>query len=192
MTGPTAVPSTQQGYSPFSTWTRGLAWVLCAVLPRSWSFLPAARNRSSRQAGGKSGVLTLFLETAKAVADFYVQNTSDRRHPVLGYRCARDWSASGIILSVRQIRSTILSPSTAPRRRSPRKDFSGLEDISRRQGDEGGARMLFPGGPHDCAHSLLRAISLNPAGSPGIASAFCLPSSERMGLCPAGQACALG
>ena len=22
-------PSTQQGYSPFSTWTRGLAWILC-------------------------------------------------------------------------------------------------------------------------------------------------------------------
>jgi hypothetical protein len=22
-------PSTQQGYSPFTTWTRGLAWVMC-------------------------------------------------------------------------------------------------------------------------------------------------------------------
>ncbi len=29
-------PNSQQGYSPFTTWTRGLAWVL-PVSPKSWS-----------------------------------------------------------------------------------------------------------------------------------------------------------
>jgi unsaturated chondroitin disaccharide hydrolase len=35
-------PNSQQGYAPFSTWTRGLAW---AVIPSNWNSWPRLRNR---------------------------------------------------------------------------------------------------------------------------------------------------
>ncbi|TVR58688.1 MAG: glycosyl hydrolase [Spirochaetaceae bacterium] len=75
-------PSTQQGYSPFSTWTRGLSWVLSGY-PEQLEFLetlsedelppdvfagvPGIANRRDLQ--------MRFLETARAAADFYIANT---------------------------------------------------------------------------------------------------------------------
>jgi len=67
-------PSSQQGYSPFTTWTRGLAWVLCGFA-EELEFIAGCPEPDLKQAGGKSAVLALFLETARAVAGFYIQNT---------------------------------------------------------------------------------------------------------------------
>ena len=67
-------PSTQQGYSPFTTWTRGLAWVLlgygelleaCVAMPEA-SFNPY---------GGKEEIQAIFLMAATATADFFIANT---------------------------------------------------------------------------------------------------------------------
>ena len=48
-------PGTQQGYSPFSTWTRGLAWILCGYAEQL-EFLDRCRQRRSRamEAGRRS------------------------------------------------------------------------------------------------------------------------------------------
>ena len=47
-------PSSQQGYSPFSTWTRGLAWAI-SVLPRSWiPFHACRRSHSNHSAERKT------------------------------------------------------------------------------------------------------------------------------------------
>jgi unsaturated chondroitin disaccharide hydrolase len=67
-------PSSQQGYSPFSTWTRGLAWILCGFA-EELEFIAGCPEAEFSQHGEKSHVLGLFLETAKAVADFYIQYT---------------------------------------------------------------------------------------------------------------------
>jgi unsaturated chondroitin disaccharide hydrolase len=59
--------STQQGYSPFSTWTRGLAWVLLG----SAELLELFRTLDARH-----DELTAMLEsTARATADFFIENT---------------------------------------------------------------------------------------------------------------------
>lgn len=68
-------PSTQQGYSPFSTWTRGLAWILCGCAEQlEWlaGIAPAEFTALDRE---KKSVMKLFLETAKATADFYIAHT---------------------------------------------------------------------------------------------------------------------
>jgi len=67
-------PSTQQGYSPFSTWTRGLAWILCgyAELLEFFATLPEAEFASH---GGKDKVVGRFREVATAVADYYLEHT---------------------------------------------------------------------------------------------------------------------
>src|SRR5687767_11893852 len=51
-------PNSQQGYSPFSTWTRGLAWALCGFAEQL-EFLEEHK---------------LMLKAATATADFYLEN----------------------------------------------------------------------------------------------------------------------
>jgi hypothetical protein len=69
-------PSSQQGYSPFTTWTRGLAWVLCgyaeqleflSTVPES-EFGPDGTHR-------KEQVLGRFRDVASAVADHYLETS---------------------------------------------------------------------------------------------------------------------
>ncbi len=67
-------PSSQQGYSPFSTWTRGLAWILCGY-PEELEFLRELPEAEFDEVGGKKRVMESFLRTATAAADFYLQYT---------------------------------------------------------------------------------------------------------------------
>lgn len=62
-------PSTQQGYSPFSTWTRGLAWALLGYAEQL-EFLRHLRARGTLKA-----IPTLFEKAARATADFYLENS---------------------------------------------------------------------------------------------------------------------
>jgi unsaturated chondroitin disaccharide hydrolase len=59
-------PSSQQGYSPFSTWTRGLSWAVLGF-PEQLEFLDSIRQPAS--------VKSLFLRAATATADFYLANS---------------------------------------------------------------------------------------------------------------------
>lgn len=72
-------PSSQQGYSPFSTWTRGLAWAICG-LAEELEFL---NNLSEEEFNKieiadmkcKSDFIKRFQSTAEEIADYYIQNT---------------------------------------------------------------------------------------------------------------------
>jgi hypothetical protein len=67
-------PSTQQGYSPFTTWTRGLAWVLCGYAEQL-EFLETQPEGQFKGFGNKQKVLKRFLEVARATASFFIRNT---------------------------------------------------------------------------------------------------------------------
>jgi hypothetical protein len=67
-------PSSQQGYSPFTTWTRGLAWILCGYAEEI-EFLEARPDGEMEPFGGKQQVIGRFLRVAEAVADFYLKFT---------------------------------------------------------------------------------------------------------------------
>ena len=72
-------PSTQQGYSPFSTWTRGQAWAL-AGYPEQLEYLESLPARSFdglkvADLRGKQAFITRFLDTSRALADFYIEQT---------------------------------------------------------------------------------------------------------------------
>jgi len=66
--------STQQGYTPFSTWTRGLAWILCGY-PEQMEFIELLSEAELAPFGGKQALLDRFLEVSKAVAEFYIRET---------------------------------------------------------------------------------------------------------------------
>jgi hypothetical protein len=68
-------PATQQGYSGFSTWTRGLAWIL-AGYPEDLEFLETVADDELEPHGGRDELTAIFLRAARASADFYLANTA--------------------------------------------------------------------------------------------------------------------
>lgn len=67
-------PSTQQGYSPFTTWTRGLAWILLGYT-EELECLSTLPKKTFESFGGWPALKKIFLEAAKATADFYIETT---------------------------------------------------------------------------------------------------------------------
>jgi len=72
-------PSTQQGYTPFSTWTRGHAWILLGYTEQLefMESLPSAETDGIAPGvfTTKASILRRFLEVATAVADYYLEQT---------------------------------------------------------------------------------------------------------------------
>lgn len=68
-------PSTQQGYSPFTTWTRGLAWVMLGAAEQL-EFIATQPADSLEEFGGKEAVLDLLRRMAAVTCDFYIDNTA--------------------------------------------------------------------------------------------------------------------
>jgi len=67
-------PSTQQGYSPFSTWTRGLAWVMLGY-PEELEFLETVADAELDPFGGRPAIEARWLRAARAACDFYIETT---------------------------------------------------------------------------------------------------------------------
>ena len=68
-------PSSQQGYSPFTTWTRGAAWIICGYAEQL-EFLDTVKGAALDAVGGRRAVTDLFLETARATSDYYIDGYS--------------------------------------------------------------------------------------------------------------------
>lgn len=64
-------PNSQQGYTGFSTWTRGLAWAMCGFAEELEWFDTCTNEELS----DKSSVLGMLLKGARATCDFYINNT---------------------------------------------------------------------------------------------------------------------
>ncbi len=67
-------PSTQQGYSPFSTWTRGLAWAMLGYAEQL-EWLETRLDDELEACGGRESIEAIFLKAAEATCDFYVDQT---------------------------------------------------------------------------------------------------------------------
>ncbi|MSU22236.1 MAG: glycosyl hydrolase [Opitutus sp.] len=68
-------PSSQQGYSPFTTWTRGAAWLICGYAEQL-EFLDTVKGSALDAVGGRRAVTDLFLATARATSDYYIDGYS--------------------------------------------------------------------------------------------------------------------
>ncbi len=95
-------PNSQQGYSPFSTWTRGLAWAILgfAELLEFLENVPehdllglvpeladrvgsrASSKKASRVVHNAATLKALLLRAATAAADFYIENSSSDGVPI--------------------------------------------------------------------------------------------------------------
>jgi len=67
-------PNSQQGFSPFTTWTRGLAWII-AGYPEQIEWLDSLPDSEYEPFGGRECVRAVFLKAARAACDFYIEQT---------------------------------------------------------------------------------------------------------------------
>ena len=174
-------PSTQQGYTPFSTWTRGAAWIITGY-PEQLEFLQTVKA-SRAQGGGWQGrggedvsphgagrpPITISMATPAWTA-FLIGMTGPRNLHRLGdYRKKKsdpynDWepidSSAAAIAAQGLIRLGLY--------------LKGKGDRAR--------RALSAGRTDRGGHLLRRTLSFNGPATPGIDSAFDLPPAQRLGL----------
>ena len=67
-------PNSQQGFSPFTTWTRGLAWII-AGYPEQLEWIATLADSELEPFGGREAVESLLLRPALAACDFYIEQT---------------------------------------------------------------------------------------------------------------------
>ena len=68
-------PNSQQGYAPFSTWTRGLAWAICGFA-EELEFLETVSDAELAAHGGRAKVVEWMTKAATATCDFYIANSA--------------------------------------------------------------------------------------------------------------------
>lgn len=67
-------PNSQQGYAPFSTWTRGLAWIMCGY-PEQLEWIETVADQALEPLGGRPTIEAMMLKAAQATCDFYLEQT---------------------------------------------------------------------------------------------------------------------
>lgn len=67
-------PNSQQGYSGFSTWTRGLAWAMLGFT-EELEFVETLGKEELTAFGDKEEIEAFMLKAAKATCDFFIANS---------------------------------------------------------------------------------------------------------------------
>jgi hypothetical protein len=68
-------PNAQQGFSGFTTWTRGLAWAMCGFAEQL-EYLESLSALHFHDFAEKDAVLAKFLKAATATCDFFIANSA--------------------------------------------------------------------------------------------------------------------
>ncbi|NJB85099.1 hypothetical protein GGR26_000844 [Lewinella marina] len=68
-------PNAQQGFSGFTTWTRGLAWAMLGFAEQL-EYLAQVDAQQLEAHGGFAEVEAIFLQAARATCDFYLEHTA--------------------------------------------------------------------------------------------------------------------
>jgi len=67
-------PNSQQGYTGFSTWTRGQSWAVCGFA-EELEFLSTLSDNELEPYGGRESIEAMMLKAATATSDHFIANT---------------------------------------------------------------------------------------------------------------------
>ena len=68
-------PNAQQGFSGYTTWTRGLSWAMLGFA-EELEFIATLEEAALTDLGGRDALLELCLKAAKATCDWFIANTA--------------------------------------------------------------------------------------------------------------------
>jgi rhamnogalacturonyl hydrolase YesR len=68
-------PNSQQGYTGFSTWTRGLAWAVCGFA-ESLEYLDRLKSNAFPSTVDRNELIKKLLQAATATADYFIEQTA--------------------------------------------------------------------------------------------------------------------
>lgn len=68
-------PNSQQGFSGFTTWTRGLSWAMLGF-PEQLEFISTLPDSELEPLGGRASIEAFMLKAARATCDFFIENTA--------------------------------------------------------------------------------------------------------------------
>ncbi|WP_276373784.1 glycoside hydrolase family 88 protein [Chryseolinea sp. H1M3-3] len=68
-------PNSQQGYSGFTTWTRGLAWAICGFA-ESLEYFEGMEAEAFKLVIDKNDLMKKLLKAARATADYFIEQSA--------------------------------------------------------------------------------------------------------------------
>ena len=139
-------PNSQQGYSPFSTWTRGLAWAMCGFAEQL-EFLATLPDSEFEPFGGRSEIVAMMRRPLRRLPATSTSRTRLRTGFLIGIPARPGWQGSATGGLHRPIHTTITSRSIARRPRLPRRVFCDWADYLRE-------RAIQAGGSDDRRYSV--------------------------------------
>ncbi len=151
-------PSTQQGYSPFSTWTRGLAWAMLGFAEQL-EFLADVADEELEPYGGRAAIEAMMLQGRQRHLRLLHRRTPPPTASPTGTPARPASPSSATTSTGRPTRSTSTSRSTAPPPRSPRRACCGSASYL---GDGERRADVLAGRPHRRRHAARRAVPLAP------------------------------
>ena len=177
-------PNSQQGYSPFTTWTRGLAWIMCGYAEQL-EFIATLADSELEPFGGRAEIEEMLMKAARASCDFYIEQTRPWTAFRIGTPARRGCTSSAITSTGPRIPSTRTSRWTAPAAAIAAQGLLRLGHYLAKRGDAKTGKHYFQAGLTVAEPPLRRDVSQRRRIAPRADFAFGLSSPERLGLHPA-------